>query len=238
MKKLMFIFILLIIPMIISHQPRVISNTDEIIQIEDPEISKAYYAELTGKPDYYQIKSDKPFKLYLGILVPAIPNIDKDVSAEISLIKKHGHEKDEEHFHEDEKELLYLLDGLNSNWTYFYEEYAGDEYYSGPELREGNEIVYHPQGLRVRERIYEIKIFSPDNRGKYILAVGQIEKFPLNEIAKTVFTMPQLKKYFEKSPLLAFQSPFMIGYLVITLIIIFVPIIILYFIIKKYIKMK
>ena len=51
-----------------SHQPRIVS--EEMTQIENPEVSQAFYAELKGKSDYYQIESEEPFKLYVGILVP------------------------------------------------------------------------------------------------------------------------------------------------------------------------
>jgi len=65
-----------------AHQPRIVS--EEMTQIENPEVSQAFYTELKGEPDYYQIESEEPFKLYVEILVPDLEGIDKDVSVEIS----------------------------------------------------------------------------------------------------------------------------------------------------------
>jgi len=86
MKKVLLLSLLIglfiVTTVSFGHQPRIVS--EEVTQIENPEVSQAFYAELKGKPDYYQIKSEEPFKLYVGILVPDLEGIDKDVSAEIS----------------------------------------------------------------------------------------------------------------------------------------------------------
>ena len=101
--------------MVLAHQPRLAESN--FIEVENPGISQAFYGELTGEPVHYKIESSEPFSLYVGVLVPDIPNIDKDVSAEIYL-NKNG-----------QKELLALLDGLNHDWPVYYEEFAGDDYF-------------------------------------------------------------------------------------------------------------
>ena len=71
MKKIILIlFVFIIIGSVIAHQPRVgLKGTlEEPIQVEKPEISKAYYGELLGIPEYYEIDSDKDFLLYLSPL--------------------------------------------------------------------------------------------------------------------------------------------------------------------------
>ncbi|MBU1934952.1 hypothetical protein KKF04_02755, partial [Patescibacteria group bacterium] len=81
-----------------------------------------------------------------------------------------------------------------------------DGYYEGPELR-SNEKNEYPIGVKVEGGKYEVEVYSPDNMGKYVLAVGTIESFPLNEIINTVKTMPKLKSgFFEKSSLTAFNN--------------------------------
>lgn len=69
MKKLIYpiIFILLICS-VLAHQPRLVSSDE--IEVLDPEISKAYYGELTGEPHTFIINSDKEFSIYLNLLIP------------------------------------------------------------------------------------------------------------------------------------------------------------------------
>jgi hypothetical protein len=153
-----------------------------LIEVQNPEISQAFYAKLNGSPQVYRIVSDKPLRLYVNLLVPALPGIDTDVSAEVFS----GSEAPEN--------LLKKLDGGSFVWTRFFERFGGDTYLKGPEYEEPV-----PAGT------YLIKITSPDNLGKYAVAVGTEEKFPPGEILRTIIVLPKLKKiFFEKSPLTAY----------------------------------
>lgn len=152
-----------------AHQPRVVFS--EEILIEEPEISKAYYGELEGKEHYYKINSDREFDIYINLLTPGY-EFTHSVSAE--LIK--------------DGEILYSLDGENYEWTVFYEEYAKDYYLKGPEL--GKDFKSN-QKLPAGE--YIIKVFNDNNEGKYVLAVGDEESFPFNEIVKSIIVIPYLK---------------------------------------------
>ena len=61
--RIIFFFIILYSSVIYSHQPKLIKNSPSIEKphhVIDPEISKAYYAKLTGEPHYYKIESNKP----------------------------------------------------------------------------------------------------------------------------------------------------------------------------------
>lgn len=191
----------------LAHQPRIVSG-EEIIQISSPEISQAFYGELKGKPAHFEINSDKPFKFYVGLLVPDLPNIKKDFSARVFSEREEG------------KEML-LLNGKSYNWTYFYEEFAGDAYYKGPEAR-----------ADLEKGKYIIEVFNENNLGKYVLAVGEKEEFPVNETFNTLKVLPKLKKdFFEKSPLSAFFNK--IGlYIFLPLIILLVILIFLVLLIK------
>ena len=42
--------------------------------VVEPEISKAYYMELTGAPHVYRIDSAAPFRFYAGLLQPRLEN--------------------------------------------------------------------------------------------------------------------------------------------------------------------
>lgn len=162
-----------------AHQPRLetatnVSYNNPII-IENPETSQAFYSTLHGSPDYYKISSDVPFKFYLNLLVPQSPGIQGDfVSAQV--LDANGN-------------ILLTLNGTNSTWTPYFEEFGGDYYLKGPEVTE-----QLPAGT------YYIKVFNAENQGKYNIAVGETESFPVDESIKALFTIPLLKEQFFGKP--------------------------------------
>jgi hypothetical protein len=191
MKKILSLILLFTFSSLstFAHQPRIIK--DSIIEVEEPTVSKAYYAELTGQPDVYIVDSEEAFDLYIGILVPAIEGIDKDVSAKV--------------FKEEEE--LYFIDGENFEWYEWFEPFSGDDYFYGPELKDPSSTGPHPAGINVEAGTYEIHISSPDNEGKYVMAIGEKEEFPVGEITHVLFTLPELKSdYFEQSIFTAYYN--------------------------------
>ena len=163
-----------------AHQPRLVDNRPSII-VRDPEISQAFYARLAGSPQTYSILSDAPFRLYVNLLVPAIPGIETDYEA--AILRTTG----------GTEELLARLDGKAYAWRPFYEPFGGDRYLLRPE--------YDGQ---VPAGAYAVVVTSLDNTGKYVLAVGRKERFPPGAMARTLVTLPRLKRYFGKSPLTAY----------------------------------
>jgi len=167
----------------LAHQPRWV-GTRPFTEVEKPEISQAFYGRLDRSPHLFRIRSEVPFRLYVNVLVPDLPAIDKDVSAEI--------------FRESDapQNSILKLDGPSFAWKPFFEPFAGDRYFMGPEWER-----------EVEAGTYWIRVTSPDNAGKYVLAVGKKESFPPGEILKTIALLPKLKKdFFEKSPLTAFWN--------------------------------
>jgi len=177
--RLFFIISCLFLPDVFAHQPRLVCDETTIL-VDQPEISKAYYGSLRGKPAVYRIASGEPFRLYVNILVPDMQAIDKDVSVKIL---KQG-------------EVLSVLDGGGFDWTQFYEPFAGDTYFRGPHYAQEQDAG-----------IYEIQVYSPDNQGKYVLAIGDKEAFPLGELVRTYAVLPRLKsEFFGKSPFSAYLN--------------------------------
>jgi len=220
MKLKFFVLILLIILIapVLAHQPRL--PEDELTIIENPEISQAFYSELKGKPHYYEINSNETFNLYVGILVPAIENIDKDVSVKISY----------------NNEFYKLLNASESEWPEFFEEFVGDLYYWGPELG-ANAALETPRGIQVSPGTYTFEVFSEDNQGKYVFVVGEKEEFPLNEMLNSLVLMPKIKKFFNKSPLTAYFNRiglFLLIFIIILAAIIFTA----FYLIRKFKKKK
>ena len=53
---------------VFAHQPRIVDA--EKIYVTKPEVSKAYYAKLSGKPHTYIISVNSAIDLYVNVLLP------------------------------------------------------------------------------------------------------------------------------------------------------------------------
>lgn len=198
MKKLLLALLLLVPAFVSAHQPRIVTLSPTIIA--DPEVSKVYYGELTGEPAVYTIHADKPFDLYVGVLVPDIAGQKRDVSA---VVLKSGVQ-------------VVVLDGVNFEWEKFYEPFGADSYWSGPEFR-----------ARAVAGDYEIRVWSSNNDSRYALAVGETEVFDWKETVNTLVVMSKLKiSFFNESPLVFLFSPIGAGSVSVLCIFIFLAVLI------------
>lgn len=200
---IVFILFLLSTIFTLAHQPRMVNSSK--VEIFHPEVSQAFYGELKGSPEEFIIKSEKDFKLYVGLLLPDIPNVKKDISAEIFLLK------------EGKMEIIATLDGKNYQWTPFFEKYGKDNYLWGPEFKAADSVKGKElKGELVLAGDYLIKVFNDSDTGKYVLVTGFLEKFPPKEILRTIFIYPGLKaKFFNDSLASMFSSAFVWVYLVL-----------------------
>jgi len=185
-----------------AHQPRIVTEEKDI-QVSDPEISQAFYGELKGTKNVYEIRSDKPFELYVDLLVPDIAGARKDFYAEIY---KQEDKTGEGGVAWQTKTTVALLDGTTYDWTKYYEPFGGDDYLKGPEFKDAD--AKEVRGRLMDAGNYYIGVFNPDNEGKYVLAIGTVEKFALKDILETMKTLPALKTgFFGKSPIAAIFQP-------------------------------
>ena len=173
-----------------AHQPFVPGATSSI-DVTDPTISKAYYAELRGQVDTYHISSDASFVLYLNVLVPAISGVTEDYT--LTIVR--------------DGQPWAMLAPATEAWKAFDEPFGGDRYLTGPEYRQ-----------RVPSGHYDVVVSSPDNIGKYVLAVGEVESFPMSEVLRTLATMVAVKYYFGKPAIAVLESPFISVPLVLVLL--------------------
>ena len=185
MKKeswLIFVFCLLagfiVAPLAQAHEPRLVPD-NQLVLIKNPEVSQAFYGELKGHEAYYLIDLKETQDLYLQILVPDLSAIGKDKSVVVEYLSELGVKATD----------FAKLDAAGVDWQKYYEEYAGDNYWQGPDLKKSADSGY-----------YLIKVTSPDNQGKYVLVVGEKEEFPVIEAAKALIIIPQLKKDFFQEP--------------------------------------
>lgn len=209
-----------------AHQPRLVESTG-VVKIENPEISQAFYGELNGESAIYRIISDTPFNFYIGLLVPDVTGVRRDFSALVRANEK--------------TEPLVVLDGPNYTWTKFHEEFAGDDYWQGPEFSVKQEDG-GLGGVEVEKGTYDIIVSNPDNQGKYVLAVGYKEEFGEEAIKEATKILPIIKtKFFNKSALSIFDGKIgkyaLVGFLTIVVFLALVIFIIVR-IVKKIKKKK
>ncbi|MFA6325033.1 MAG: hypothetical protein WCX46_02285, partial [Candidatus Paceibacterota bacterium] len=156
---------------VLAHQPRIMESNEAVVI--EPEISKAYYAQLDGEPQFYSIKSEVPFDLYVNILVPDIEGQKTDVVAYILKIN------------ETSNEIIKVLDGTDFEWKKFFEPFGYDSYLMGPEYK-----------ILVEAGEYEVQVTSENYDTKYSLAIGEKENFNVSEIINAVSLIPQIKSNF------------------------------------------
>ena len=185
-KLLFFVVFLFAITSSLAHQPILNSDgemsSDQPYVIEKPEISKAIYSTLEGTDHYYMISSDKPFNFYAGLTVPKIDDCDDFLRFSFAVLDNDFH-------------IIQEFDGQQFQWWEWYEPYGKKWYWVGPEYGEGfkSSNVFDAG-------TYYIKVYNKDNIGKYVLAVGDIEKFTPFVIARAIVTVPIInKKFWDKS---------------------------------------
>lgn len=184
---LLFAVFLFLLPLAVSaHQPRLIYFEQGDVFIENPELSQAFYDELTGEPRSYYIESDKDFNLYINLLVPLGENREGRYSAQIFQIKPEGEEQ------------VVRINGEDFEWQELYEEFGRDYYLKGPEFEQF-----------VLAGKYRIEVFGSNNEGKYVLAVGKTEAYDWRALLNVYWQIPLLKiQFFRSSPLQFFLTPF------------------------------
>ncbi len=158
-----------------AHQPNLVmsqqSTMSDPVIVEKPEISKAYYGELNDAAEYFKVTLKETLSFYMNVLVPDIP-VYRRFRFSVELQDSSGNP-------------IYLLDSGQTTWKPFYEKYGKDNYLMGPEAR-----------IPLQKGTYYLRVFNITNQGRYVLATGEKESFPVPVIVRTIFVMPKLKKQF------------------------------------------
>lgn len=155
-----------------AHQPRIVSVNPTVVT--EPDVSQAFYGTLTGSPQEFRIQIPLNQKqLYLGVLVPVLPEIKTDVFARVF----------------KDQQLVGVIQSPTDVWPVFHEDFANDDYYQGPEAT-----------FDVTAGEYRVEVTRPNDTGKYVLVVGEKESFPPGEIWNAITTLPTLKANFFNKP--------------------------------------
>jgi hypothetical protein len=166
----------------LAHQPVLAPLGDHgsqsPIAVKDPEVSKAYFGQLTGKSAYYRIVSAEPFRFYAGITAPKIDNCPLTTRFSFDVL-------------DGDMKLVAAADGESFAWWPWYENFGKKWYWVGPEIgAKFKSTRTLPAGT------YTIRVFNAENSGRYVLAVGDEESFPLDVIVKTMLILPGINRDF------------------------------------------
>ena len=185
---LVFFLILVSWPLaVLAHQPRIVES--EKINITKPEISKAYYGNLLGKPHTYIIKASSAINLYVNILLPFNEGPEKNMLVKI--------------FKDDQS--LVSLSPSKEDWKEFFEPFGQSMYWQGPEFK-----------IRADAGKYKIFVQSREKKIRYVLAIGEIESFEGIESLRAILVIPKLKRnFFKESPASFILSPLGWGYILL-----------------------
>ena len=182
MPKLLIILFYLLPAYVYAHQP-VLNiegdfSPDTPYIIDKPEISKAIFSSLQGTPHYYQITSDAVFRFYAGITVPKLDDCEDFERFSFSVL-------------DSDMKSIGDYDGEAYEWWPWYEEYGKKWYWIGPEYgKDFKSINNFAAGT------YYIKVYNAENKGNYVLAVGDEEKFTPMVMMKMLFTLPKINRIF------------------------------------------
>ena len=171
-------------PLLAAHQPILaidgLLSKDQPFEIERPEISKAIYSELISRPHFYRITSERPFNFYVGITKPKLDKcpLGKTFSFDV-LDSDFGH--------------IAKVNGDHLDWWPWFEPFGRKWYWIGPEI--GNNFK-HTQVFDAGT--YYIRVYNSSNRGHYVLAVGDIESFPVGAMFRMVRDLSKINNKFWK----------------------------------------
>jgi hypothetical protein len=171
-----------------AHVPNLVEQATpkDIVTIEDPTLSQAFYGEMRGFPHTYEIRATEPFYLFTKILIPDLEGSGNNVSGIIIKEPENGGRVTE----------ITRLRAKEAAWESEYEPFGGDSYRNGPTFEK-----------ELEAGTYRIEVHTPDNVEKYVLVVGTREEMSIGYF-ETVRRIAEVKEFFGKSKLRAVESPF------------------------------
>lgn len=143
-------------------------SLDDPFVVDDPEHSKAIFSELRGEPQFFRIDANQPFRFYAGITQAKLDACGLFQTFSFDVYK----------LADGKLKRIDRRDGAKFDWWPWYEEFGKQWYWVGPEIGAGF------KGDRTYEAgTYFIKVYNADNRGRYVMAIGDIERFGLGAVA-------------------------------------------------------
>ena len=171
-----------------AHVPNLVEQATpkDVVTIEDPTLSQAFYGAMQGFPHTYEIRATEPFHLFTKILIPDLEGSGNNISGIIIKEPENGGRVTE----------VTRLRAKDATWESKYEPFGGDSYRNGPVFEKDLDAG-----------TYRIEVHTPDNVEKYVLVVGTREEMSIGYF-ETVRRIAGVKEFFGKSKLRVVESPF------------------------------
>ncbi len=171
-----------------AHTPYFVEQKSlhDVTAIENPEYSRAFYGMLAGFPHTYEIRTPEPFHLYVQVLVPDTETTENIINGII--IKETGKG--------GRVEEVARLTAKDASWESWHEPFGNDTYRIGGTFERD-----------VAPGVYRIEVSTPDNLGKYVLAVGNLEGKDGIGYFETIGRLIEVKAFFGKSKIRIIESP-------------------------------
>lgn len=171
-----------------AYVPEVVVQKDlhDIRAIVDPELSQLFAGELTDFPHTYEIRSEKPFTLYVEIRIPDLAEGKDNVSGIVIKEQRKGRVE----------EITRFL-AKDASWTIKKDTLLGDTY------REGASFEKELQG-----GVYRIEVSTPNNLETYMLRVGKREEMTIGYF-ELLGRIADIKKLYGKSAFFVIESPYL-----------------------------
>lgn len=186
MKKifwLVLLFSFLALPKsVFGYQIDIVSQKIGDTQILNPEVSQRFFDELKGEPKNYIINSDKDFILNVSLLIPEPTTKDNGFYLEVYSVENG-----------QDSVLVPAIDFTLDNWQEEYDSFGRDFYLKNFDTEQN-----------FASGDYKIKVWSENNQGKYILAMGQKEPSRILPFLNLYWQVPWLKMTFLKTSVLQF----------------------------------
>ena len=153
-------------------------TADAPFLIDNAEHSKAIYAILDGDADYYKIEETQPFDFYVGLTAAKVGDCPLPQTFDFEVLDANMKRIDGR-------------DGSNFEWWPWFEEFGKQWYWVGPEIGENfASTTVYPAGT------YYVRVFNKANSGKYVLAIGDQERFGLGTIINMFGTIRETERIF------------------------------------------
>ena len=184
MKRIFASLIIATLPFTATAHSPVLTDGDvamtraEPYLIDEPEHSKAIFSELSGTSHYYRIDSDKPFNFYVGITAPKIEGCKLGKTFSFDVLDASFKPVDQR-------------DGSKAPWGEWYEKFGKQWYWVGPEIgQEFKATTQYPAGT------WYVRVYNTSNSGKYVLAIGDEERFGLGTLLTIRGTVKEINQKF------------------------------------------
>lgn len=191
MTRLFLLALVVLVPSLAdAHWPIVRESVSQhaVETVRDPAWSRAYYGVLEGHPHTYEFTVAATSTIFIQTLLPDVPDDTVFTKPSGLLVEVLASGR--------VAEIIRLTPG-EANWESEFEPFGGDRYLQGPLFRD-----------ELAPGIYRFEVSTPDNMTKYVLAIGDEERWSGTNPLTLLGRIYQVKQFYGKPWYAVWQSPF------------------------------